>query len=434
MKTLRSRLTAAVFATLLVVGLIAAAVSYRSAAAAARELLDDQLRQVAHLAAASVGYVAQPNYRATAGMDDPEDEIIIAVFSPGGLVYATRREPLPSDHGYLGIGQESVGGQPYRVYRLRQGARTVVVGQQIEVRDEIALSAAASAALPVLAAIPILALVLTLVIGRALRPLTLAAAKVADRQPDSLAPLAVDALPAEVQPLVGEIDRLLERLAATIEKERCFFADAAHALRTPVTALQLQADVLATAKDPADQRERALDLQAGVRRIGRLVTQLLAWARQDAPARTAATCTIAEVLREVMQLYEHAAAQAHVLVNLTVNETIRCRGAATDLAVAFANLLDNAIRVSPAGGAVEVFVGAGETDVQIEFRDEGPGLPTAELERVFERFYQGPSAAGGAGLGLATVRRIVEGFDGTISLANRGGRGLVARVTLPRQV
>lgn len=434
MRTLQSRLTIAVFATLLVVGLIAAAVSYRSAADDARELLDDELRQVAHLAAVSIGYVSQPTYRATAGIGDPEDEIVVAVFGPRGLVYATRKAPLPSEHGYLGIGQEPVGGQPYRVYRLRDGARIVVVGLEIEVRDEIALDAAGSAALPVLAAIPILALVLTLVIRRALRPLTMAAEKVARRPPDELAPLALDNLPAEVEPLVAEIDRLMGRLAVTLKTERSFLADTAHALRTPVAALQLQADVLATAKDPDEQRERALELQAGVRRIVRLVTQLLDWVKRDAPVQSAATCEIASVLRGVVDLYENAAATAQVRVDLAADEAIRCHGAATDLAIAFANLLDNAIRVSPAGGTVGMFVSADATEVQVEIRDEGPGLPIGELERVFERFYQGTSSAGGAGLGLATARRIVESFKGSVSLAKRGGRGLVARVTLPRQV
>ena len=399
MRTLQSRLTAAVFATLLVVGLIAAAVSYRSAADDAREQLDDELRQVAHLAAVSIGYVSQPTYRATAGIGDTEDEIVVAVFGPRGLVYATRKAPLPSEHGYLGIGEEPVGGQPYRVYRIRDGARTVAVGLQIEVRDEIALHAAASSALPVLAAFPILALVLALVIRRALRPLKMAAEQVARRPPDALAPLALGNLPAEVEPFVGEIDRLMGRLAVTLESERRFLADTAHALRTPVAALQLQAEVLATARDPAAQRERTLELQAGVRRIVRLVTQLLDWERRDAPVQSAATCEVVSVLRGVVDLYADAAAAAQVRVVLATDEAIRCHGAATDLAIVFANLLDNAIRVSPAGSAVGIFVSADPDDVQIEFRDEGPGLPM-ELERVFERFYQGhlPRAARGSAL------------------------------------
>lgn len=434
MKTLQSRLTTAVFATLLVVGLIAAAVSYRSAADDARELLDDELRQVAHLAAVSTGYLSQPTYRATAGIGDPENEIVVAVFGPRGLVYATRKAPLPSERGFLGIGQEPVGGQPYRVYRLREGADTVAVGLQMEVRDEIALGAAGSAALPVLAAIPILALVLTLVIRRALRPLTMAAEKVARRPPDALAPLALDNLPAEVEPFVQEIDRLMGRLAVTLETERRFLADTAHALRTPVAALQLQADVLATAKDPDAQRERAVELQAGVRRIVRLVTQLLDWVKRDAPVQSAATCEIASVLHGVVDLYENAAATAQVRVELAADGAPRCHAAATDLAIVFANLLDNAIRVSPAGGAVGISVSADAADIHVEIRDEGPGIPIRELERVFERFYQGTSAVGGAGLGLATARRIVERFKGSIGLANRDGRGLVARVTLPRQM
>jgi len=430
-RTLRSRLTGAVIATLIVVGVIAATVSYRNARAEAHEELDDQLRQVANLAV-SVFYTSQPNYRSTVGMSDPEDEIIVAVYDPRGLVYSTRQGPLPAAGGHLGIGMEPVGGQPYSVYRLIQGPRTVVVAQQIDVRDEIAIAAAESAALPVLAAIPILALVLMLAIGRALRPLTIAAQKIARRPPDSLAPLGVDDLPAEIEPLVGEIDRLIERLATTLETERRFFADAAHALRTPVAALQLQADVLSGANNPVDQRERASELQAGVRRIGRLVTQLLAWARQDAPTRQAATCDINAILRDVVELYEHSAAKTQVRVDFSSNKILRCHGAATDLSVAFANLLDNAIRVSPVGGVVGIDVSADEADIHVGFRDDGPGLPDLELERVFERFYQGSTAAGGAGLGLATARRIVEGYKGNVRLENRPGGGLVARITLPR--
>ncbi|MFO1407759.1 MAG: ATP-binding protein [Steroidobacteraceae bacterium] len=422
------------FATLLVVGCIAAGVSYWSAASDARELLDDELRQVAHLAAASAGYVSQPKYRATAGIDDPEDEIVVAVFGPAGLIYSTRKPPLPSERGFLGIGQEPVGGQPYRVYRMRDGERTVVVGLQIEVRDEIALDAAGSAALPILTAIPILALVLSLVIRRALRPLTMAAESVARRSPDTLAPLALDNLPDEVAPLVGEIDRLMARLAVTLETERRFLADTAHALRTPVTALQLQADVLASARDPASQRDRAEELQEGVRRIVRLVTQLLDWVKQEAPARTTATCDLAAVLSGLVDLYHSAASAREVRVELSGHGPIRCRGAATDFAVAFGNLLDNAIRVSPAGSVVHVLVVLQPAEVTVEIRDQGPGLADSELERVFERFYQGSATAGGAGLGLATAKRIIERVSGSIRLSNGAEQGLVARVVLPRSV
>ncbi|MFO1394108.1 MAG: ATP-binding protein [Steroidobacteraceae bacterium] len=433
MTTLQSRLTTAVFATLLVVGLVAAAVSYWSAAGDAREMLDDELRQVAHLAAVSIGYVSQPGYRATAGIGDPEDEIVVAVYGPRGLVFATRGRPLPSEHGFLGIGQEPVGDQPYRIYRLKDGARTVVVGLQIEVRDELALDAAGSAALPVLLAIPILALVLTWVIRRALRPLTKAADSVARRPSDALAPLALDDLPAEVEPFVAEIDRLMGRLAVTLETERSFLADTAHALRTPVAALQLQADVLASARDPDAQRVRAAELQAGVRRIARLVSQLLDWVKRDAPVNAQAECEIVSVLRAVVELYQDAAAAARVRVELHAEQPIRCRGAATDLAIAFGNLLDNAIRHSPPGRSVAVLISANSTDVRVEIHDEGPGLPVGELERVFERFYQGATAAGGAGLGLATARRIVERLTGSITLSNRAGGGLIAQVALPRR-
>ncbi|NJD32690.1 MAG: GHKL domain-containing protein [Gammaproteobacteria bacterium] len=432
MNSLRSRLTVAVVVTLLVMGLLAAAVAYRSAANEARELLDGQLRQVARIAAASSGYVPARVLSTMDANDDPEDDIVVAVYEGEKLVYATRTGVVPSVRGHVGMGQEPVGGTPYRVYRFVQGSRTIAVGQERLVREEAALGAAASAVLPLLVAMPLLAFVMAFVIRRALRPLDATAAEIARRPADSLAPLAVGSLPDELKPFVDEIDRLRGRLATTLDAERRFLADAAHALRTPVAALQLQADVLATARDPAGQPERIEDLRAGVRRIGRLVQQLLAWARQDAPPIEDASCALTPVLREVADLYAEAASAVHVHLVLAECEPVRCSGSRADLLLAFANLVDNAIRVTRKGGSVRLSMRADASNVEVEVCDDGPGLPESETERVFERFYQGSTPGGGAGLGLATVRRIVERYGGAVSLANRSEGGLSVRVRLPR--
>ena len=253
-------------------------------------------------------------------------------------------------------------------------------------------------------------------------------------QPLERAGLEAAGLPAEVLPLVDEINRLLARQNAAAQRERQFVTDAAHALRTPLAALQLQADVLEGATNPQEYAARFTDLRAGVRRAAHLSEQLLSVARSEpAVDPQAPAVEVAALLREVLDLYQPAAAAAGVALRLRPDARATVRADARRLLLIFGNLVDNALRYTPAGGEIELRARSAGDRVEIEVLDQGPGLPPAELTRVLEPFYRAAGdPGGGSGLGLATVANLVTELGGRVELRNREERsGLVAGITLP---
>ena len=175
-------------------------------------------------------------------------------------------------------------------------------------------------------------------------------------------------------PLVDEINRLLVRQNAAAQRERQFVTDAAHALRTPLAALQLQADVLEGASSPQEYAARFTDLRAGVRRAAHLSDQLLSIARST-PAADAepAALDVAAVLREVLDLYQPAAAAASVVLRLRPDTAATVRADSRRLLLIFGNLVDNALRYTPAGGEIELRVQPAAASVQIVVQDQVPG-------------------------------------------------------------
>jgi signal transduction histidine kinase len=240
---------------------------------------------------------------------------------------------------------------------------------------------------------------------------------------------------------------MLERLGHAFDSQRAFVADAAHELRSPLTALKLQAQLVRRAPDEAS-RAAAIDaLVAGVDRATRLVEQLLTLARQE-PGATAAplqTVVLAPLARQVLADAGPVAQARGSTMELMADEQATVQGDPAALAVLLRNLVDNALRYTPAGGRVEVAVAragvgdgvgraAGEgAAVQLRVDDSGPGIPAAERERVFERFVRGSSAAPetGSGLGLAIVRSIALRHGAALTLADSPLGGLRVALAFP---
>jgi two-component system OmpR family sensor kinase len=205
-------------------------------------------------------------------------------------------------------------------------------------------------------------------------------------------------------------------------------------LRTPLTALQLQADILDGGRNADEKAARLADLRAGIRRVIRLSEQLLAIARSESEGEPITVTTELETtLAEVVALYRHPARAAKIDLQIQVVSGVKVYGNARRLTLIFGNLLDNALRYTPAGGHIRIHAGVEGGLARIQMWDEGCGLPAQDLERVFERFYRASDAAGdGNGLGLATVQTLVRQLGGHVILENRRDRtGLVATVTLP---
>jgi signal transduction histidine kinase len=430
------------------VGALCVAVGNWQAHRETQSQLDYQMEQVARILAAQDFSARQPQ----ASVDEPdilprvnithdnEDDLIVVVREAGGqVVYASKSNRhipggmLPAE-AQLGFHIRDFGTGPFRVFNAQSNVLSIEVAMSMDVISEVEGGVALATLLPILLLLPVLALVIGLVIRRHLAPLDAAATALAQRPAASFEDLPVENLPAEVRPLVEEINRLMRRLEATVLREKQFVTDAAHALRTPLTALQLQVDVLDGGQDAQDKAARLAELRTGLRRIIRMSEQLLSLARNESAAGPIAEKSdLRRSLDEVSQLYADAARAGEVRVQVESEAPVFVPGNSRQLGLILGNLVENAIRYSPAGRPVSIRSSVAGGRARIEVWDEGVGLPPSELERVFERFYRVPGdTSNGTGLGLSTVDTIVRQLGGSVWLENRTDTsGLVAIVTLP---
>jgi two-component system OmpR family sensor kinase len=283
--------------------------------------------------------------------------------------------------------------------------------------------------------VPILGLLVWFAVGHALEPLQRLAGSVKARRLGALEPLPLGHLPDEVQPLVGALNDLLGRLTGALERERAFMADAAHELRTPLTALHLQLGALARAGTDRERAEAMQRLSAGVQRSIRLVEQLLSLARQEPRAELARSAlALDELAREgVAELVPLADARG-IDLGIAGAQAALIRGERESIATLIRNLVDNAVRYTPAGGRVDVSVmgpAAPGQPVVLTVTDDGPGIAPEERARVFDRFYRQPGAqVPGSGLGLAIVKAIADSHGADIVLGeSEGGKGLSVSVS-----
>jgi two-component system, OmpR family, sensor kinase len=432
--SLRDRLLIGIGALVLATGVAAGSVAFKWSFDEANELQDSVLIQVGALAAARG--VQLP---ASAGEAvDAEARITIEELGEAGK-NAVGEQALPGLPANLPDGLQTIarGRENWRlVVRTRADGSRVAIGQPTAIRDETATDSAIRTVLPLAALIPCLMLLVAIVINRTLRPVWRLADRLDAKRSDDFEKLPLDGMPAELRPFVASINRLLERVGMMVDQKRRFIADAAHELRTPITALGFQAENLGRVDLPPESRERLGVLTQGIRRIAHLLEQLLALARYDnGPATDALVTALDHVAREsVADLLPIASARG-VDLGFGRLEAVFVRGEATALAVMLRNLLDNALHHTPAGGRVDLYIYRDNNNAVVRIEDTGPGIVPADLERVFEPFFRGGRLTGeGTGLGLSIVRRIVDGFDGRITIENIEAPercGLRVVVTLP---
>lgn len=276
-------------------------------------------------------------------------------------------------------------------------------------------------------------------VARALRPLMALKTAVERRSPRDLSPLAPDATPVEVRPLVHSLNRLFALVNAQAEAQRRFVADAAHQLRTPIAGLQAQIEAWGQAarslpeQDSLSLRvEQIMRLRTACRRTSQLANQLLALSRAD--ATTAASQAMQRVdlnalCENVLALHLDAALDKHIDLGLEASP-VQVDGHEWLLRELLINLVDNALRYTPAHGCVTLRCGAGHGGAWLEVEDNGPGIAPSERERVLQRFYRVPgTAVEGNGLGLAIADEIARAHATHLQLgAGRAGQGLRVRV------
>lgn len=271
--------------------------------------------------------------------------------------------------------------------------------------------------------------VLILGAAAALRPLNHLREQFARRRPDDLSPLPLEGLPTEARPLVETFNALMHRHAAQAAARKRFLDDASHQLRTPIGILRMQIDVALSSADPEERRAALEAMRPVVERTARTTSQLLALARagtlEEGRARPATD--LRDLAREVAMLHLPAARRRRIALDLDLPPEPLVLNADPLLHEALSNLLDNAIRVSPDGGAVVLTVRKEGTESVIEVVDDGPGMAADMLDRLGQRFLEGST---GMGLGLALAMTVARMHGGRFEAANRTP-GFRAALILP---
>ena len=286
--------------------------------------------------------------------DQADADFVIQIWDLYGTRVYLSRPGLPLINATaLGYADVLVAGHPWRTYGLQTLDGVIQIAQPLRVREAFARGAALRVVIPLLLLLPLLGAAIVWVVGNGLRPLRRIAREVQRRDVHSLAPIATSRLPQEVAPLVAALNRLLERLHGAFQTQRAFVADAAHELRSPLTAVRLQLQLLDRAPDEAARREARVNLGAAVERAIHLVEQLLTLARSEPREEARASSRV-----PLDQAAADGIADAHALaagarsIDLSLEaEPAAVQGDRDALRILVRNLVDNAVRYTPRGRA-----------------------------------------------------------------------------------
>jgi two-component system OmpR family sensor kinase len=434
--SIRRNLLFALLGAMLAALLAGAWATYRAEVQQADLLLDYHLRQIA-LALRDQGFGGVPPSRRA---DDGNFDYSIQVWNEDGVtVYYSYPQHVFPNRAQLGYATVQTEEGPWRVFAMQSRAEVIQVAQPMSRRDQLAAHAAWQSLRPFLLLIPIMGALIWLVVGRGLAPIARLASAIGARTAAALDPVS-EQVPVEVQPLVRALNDLLSRLRAALQAQRQLVADAAHELRTPLAALLLQTQLVERAATAPERSAALAELRLGLQRATRVVQQLLTLAREEPAALSTAVAPVAldALIDALLEEYRPLAAARSIAITRSAATPFpaaqppRVMGDEASLHTLFANLLDNALRYTPAGGAVTVALQQQGATLVVGIEDSGPGIPAQERQRVFDRFYRRAGVEPeGSGLGLAIVKAIADRHGFKVSLDSAAAGGLSVRIEAP---
>jgi two-component system OmpR family sensor kinase len=434
--SLRTRLLWLLLAAIVLTAVAQAFIVYGTARAEADEIFDHHMQQMA----LSLRSGLPSNAVAGSGEESQDEEdlnFVVQVWTADGLrvFQSAPRAALPQ-RAVMGFSDVKAHGSTYRVFSMQSRSQVIQVAQDMAARREMAGTLALRTIAPIAVMAPLLILVVWWVVSLSLAPLSRVRSHVADRRADDLSAVSDVDLPDEIRPLVQELNLLFGRVREAFDAQKNFVADAAHELRSPLAALKLQVQGLQRATDDAARDLAVSRLAAGIDRATRLVEQLLVLARHQASAATGLKpepMSLAETARLAVADAVPAAQSRHTDVGLTKADEGLIAGQPEALRILMRNLLDNAVKYTPAGGKVDLEIVREAGAMRLSVEDSGPGIADADRERVLDRFYRvAGTQTTGSGLGLAIVRSIAEMHGARLRLGHseRLG-GLRVDVTFP---
>lgn len=379
-----------------------------------------------------------PGDKKKARGDEDEDALSFAVFSRTGELLLDDGEKggdfaFTDRRGFVNMRIRD-SDDKWRIVWLDalDGMSVIAVGQEQDYRDDMAEDLVERQLWPWLLLLPVLLLGVYGIVALELRPLRQVTHQLENRKPDDATPIAVHRLPAESQPLLHALNALFLKIHSQIQRERAFTADAAHELRTPITALKVQAEVAQLAKNPQKQHAALQKMTQGINRAANLIDQMLALTRLETQAaheqahHAVNTDPEQNTSKETfMQLFhQHMVALSPLIVNkslvlrqpLIQPPTVTAAPAAM-LAIMTRNILDNAVRYTPPQGVVRITLSHDSLEVSNSTVLDASYLRAEQVNRLTERFYRPPGQnERGSGLGLSIIQRVAELYGFTFSI------------------
>ena len=428
-QSLQVRISIALILMFLPLSIIAGAFSYYQTYHEAEELQDDLLRQTA-------AYINPKTTDYT--QIGSENHILIQTFGQEDTI------PLSNT---LGEGFHTIKGSvdddddddEYRAYIHQTPQGKIAVLQETEYRDDLAATAAYQSVLPLLIALPLMILLTVWITYRAMRPVKTLSAALGKRRSDDLSPLDGEGVPSEIQGFVTAINQLLQRTGENIRRQQRFIADAAHELRSPLTALSLQAERLTKLPQSDEAREQTGLILQSIQRNRHLLEQLLTHARAQGSEtqRNLTDISLQAQFRRVLQELMPLALNKQQDIGVAVENDLRIRADDTEIYTLIKTFTDNAIRYTPAGGRIDIGFSETPTTLTIWVEDDGPGIPAAERSRVTDAFYRilGTEQQG-TGLGLSIAETIAKRYGGKLILADSRNfaHGLLIQAQLDKRL
>ncbi|MBB3641394.1 MULTISPECIES: sensor histidine kinase [unclassified Variovorax] len=362
---------------------------------------------------------------------------VLQVWQADRLVYrSTAGTPVILNTQPNRIETVKAGGREWRARTLAspEGDIRVMLAEPSVWRLTVTVVSRGYYLLPLVISLPFLVFPAWLSVRLALRPWRRVSQETAERGPADLTPLSYMPPHKELQPLVQSINSLLQRVRDSTSRERSLIADAAHELRTPLAAMRVNVEALKEQSTDERQRELMGNLLRSNDRAARLVGQLLQLMRSDAVSDSALPIMLSldGLVQDRLAMIESLASARGIELELECEDRVPVLGERESLVSMIDNLINNAIKYSPPGGTVAVHVSRDGTHAVLTVADQGPGVPAALRERVFDRFFRNPDQSqSGSGLGLAIVKSVVDRHGGEVRLGATASGGLLATVRLP---
>lgn len=433
MKSIRLYLILSLLAAVTLGNFVAAVYGYKSSMAEAEALLDTQLADTAALILTMRPARIQVS-------SPPSERLAFQIWSADQTLVQRSENSSLEPIGKFEQGYRDENFAEYRWRVLSQfdedSAVWLMVAERIDIRIDLADDIILRALLPIIISLPLIAAIVWLLVGNGLSLIGKLAGELRTKRADDLTRLETSDPPVELVPVVDAINDLLRRLDESIKRERRFSSDAAHELRTPISALKVHVHNLG--KQFPDNNEQLGELDRDIGRLSHLVEQIMLLYRtapehyqasmQRTDLQTLAQSVIAELYADV----DHK--NQMISLEGTSQSII---GDEDSLKILLTNLIQNASKYSPQGSSITVSVDKEELGIRLGVKDTGPGIPLTEISQVFDRFRRvggdrHESAVEGCGLGLSIAKHIVSLHDANISLHNNDdGPGLTVSVFFP---